>query len=101
MLDNSGPWKERAVTALSHFVRAQANGARFTGEDIRAYVSEKAGPPHHPNAWGGIINAAVRQRLILGTGLTQKPRDPRSHACRKPVYMAYPLELLNAFEGKL
>lgn len=58
----------------------------FTGEDIRALVSSFVGQPHHPNAWGALTMALVRQNHIVATGTVAKMKTPSSHARRTFEY---------------
>ena len=59
---------------------------RFTGEDIRRVLSYQVGLPHHPNAWGALVNTLVRRKIIKPTGEYRAMKDDSSHARRTPVY---------------
>jgi hypothetical protein len=58
----------------------------YIGEEIRLAVEEKIGKPHHANAWGGIINTAVRQHLLLKTGRWRQMKTKKSHARESREY---------------
>jgi len=60
-------------------------GTELMGEDIRKECLKRGIVPHHPNAWGGAISAVVRSGLLDYQG-HRAPRDPSSHASRKPYY---------------
>ena len=61
----------------------------FTGEDIRFHCREEVGEPRHPNAWGGLISALVKRKVIAPIGKHRAMRDPISHARQTPLYRAY------------
>jgi len=63
-------------------------GRELTGEDIRHAIEVRGVRPHHHNAWGALIMAAVRKELIQKTGRLVKMKDPRSHARQTPIYRA-------------
>lgn len=83
VMDNSRDWIERALALLQEFARTRAE---FMGEDFRLHAATLLEAPHSPNVWGGLINTAVRRGWIEKSGRWAQPRDPRSHACEKPVY---------------
>jgi peroxiredoxin len=58
----------------------------FTGEEIRIWLTQRGIVPHHSNAWGALIRAAVVRHLIEETGEWRKMRAVSSHARRTPVY---------------
>lgn len=78
--------KAYVETALKLIQEGTYMPAYVTGEDVRLAVEAEIGKPHHPNAWGAIINAAVRQRLLFPTGVYRKMRSKRSHARKTPEY---------------
>jgi hypothetical protein len=63
-------------------------GWEGTGEDIRRFLVEDMSldPPHHHNAWGGLISGALRRGTITGTGKYRKMTSVRSHARKTEVY---------------
>lgn len=59
----------------------------YSGETIRIRVLEKGlRKPHHHNAWGALINMAVKRKLLVDTGRMTNMRETRSHARRTPLY---------------
>jgi len=82
VLEKSGDWKEQAslfVSTLGDF--------KGTAEDLRLIMREKIGDPHHHNAWGGMINGAVRQGYLIKVDMGQM-KTPKSHARSTPVYVS-------------
>lgn len=89
-LENAGAWKHRSRDLVMD--SARLTGLHMTGEDIRKYVVERVGSPHHHNAWGGLIMGLVKRKRLVEVGRI-KMRDPRSHARKTPVYrVAVPVE---------
>ena len=82
--ENSGTWFERA--------RLEAHRSlppfTMTGEAVRDYLREieHVGSPHHPNGWGALIKALVRDGLLKPTGHTVPSRRTSSHAHATPEY---------------
>lgn len=57
-----------------------------TGEDIRrAWQNAGGPPPSHHNAWGAVINSAVKRGLLTKIGM-QPMKFKRSHARLTAVY---------------
>lgn len=80
--DNSDDWMGKALSAM----RFLSVRREWTGEDIRLTVEAVVGRPHHHNAWGALINQAVRTGLIVRTGKHAPMRELKSHARQTPVY---------------
>lgn len=59
-----------------------SSGSEFTAEDVRDFTGD---PPHHHNAMGARILAAVKQGIIVRVGFTNSRRK-RSHAAVIAVY---------------
>jgi hypothetical protein len=77
-------WTEDALGML---VTIMPRGAEATSELIRlALGSFGLDPPHSPNCWGALTLAAVRRGLLVDTGRIAQAHDPKSHACRVPVW---------------
>jgi len=76
-------WLDACKSEARIFIRFRE---QFTGEDIRLHCQTICGAPKHHNAWGALINALVRERLIRATGEHRKMRDKTSHAIKAPVY---------------
>jgi len=85
---NAGEWMPRALKAIQNIRMATLLPitGTWTGEDIRIYVTNTIGPPHHHNAWGALIKAAITQKLIVPTGQYRPMKSKKSHARRTPVY---------------
>ncbi len=81
--DNNEKWMELAIKAAETYIEYPAT---FTGEDIRHYCESYVGCPHHPNAYGALINTLLRRKIIKPTGEYLAMRDSSSHARRTPVY---------------
>jgi hypothetical protein len=88
--------RELALEVVSHNAGAWMHDAKrwmrllpagqWTGEAIRHWLEPRIGQPHHHNAWGAAINAALRAGVIVHTGRYEPMLDPRSHGRRTPVY---------------
>lgn len=83
VLDNSAPWKDRAMEVVVSI----PYGTILTGEEVRQMVVDKIGPPHHHNAFGALIMNAVRKSFLSPTGRYVKMRLKSSHARKNPEYM--------------
>ena len=79
---NSGVFMDRALGAIDIITEGQT----LTGEDIRLRLIQEQIKPHHHNAWGALISAAVRKGLIRETGRWIAMRDTKSKARRTPEY---------------
>jgi len=76
---SSEEWKAHVSKVIAKIPR----GTLVTGEDIRLRCKLQ---PHHPNAWGAIINAHVQRKLLVSTGRYKKPVSPKSHARMIQIY---------------
>lgn len=86
---NSGSWFDVALVALEQLPKQNswANLERgFTGEFIRQALTPSVGHPHHPNAWGALIRAAIGRDLIAATGEYRPMQAVNSHGRKTPVY---------------
>lgn len=64
-----------------------------TGEDIRVELMRDGAPmPHHPNAWGGLVNSCLKAGLLHKTGRHGQMRAVRSHARSTPIYSRSPVQ---------
>jgi len=79
---NTGTWMDNALVAVGEL----RSGFELTGEDIRLRVADRVGNPHHHNAWGALIKAAITHDLITPTGKHRAMQTVKSHARRTPVY---------------
>lgn len=84
--ENAAPWFDQGIAQVAMLAATRRADERFRGEQIRYWVREEIGEPHHPNAWGALINAAVRRKIIVDTGEEQQMSKPSSHARRTAVY---------------
>ena len=78
-LAKNAAWKEGAIYIIKHLPPDWTG----TGEDIRDQVAEE---PGHHNAWGGLINTAVSQKLIEPTGNYTAMQSKKSHGRKTPIY---------------
>ena len=81
---SNSKWMECALDAIRNIPL----GSEVTGEDIRMKLIAMAsvGMPSKPHAWGALVNAAVRTKLITMTGEYRPMTAKASHARRTPVY---------------
>jgi hypothetical protein len=83
VLDNAGDsWRSRAVALICEVLAGQ----EVLAEDWRLLCEQHGIRPHHPNAWGGLTAALMKDGTITDTGRLAHSRDPRSHARRQPVW---------------
>lgn len=61
-----------------------------TGEDLRVWLTERIGEPHHHNVYGAMIMGAARKGLITKTGEYRPMKLKQSHARVNPVYSITP-----------
>lgn len=58
-----------------------------TGEQLRFFlVASGLKPPHHHNAWGALIRAAVIYGYLIDTGEVDYMMSKKSHGRRTPIY---------------
>jgi hypothetical protein len=80
--NNGGEWREIALCGLYLIP-----GFEGTAEDIRLRLQiKRIPPPHHHNAWGEMIKAALSLKLIVPTGERRHMRTRKSHARLTDVY---------------
>ena len=83
VLENAGDhWRSRAVA----LIRELLAGQEVLAEDWRLLCAQYGITPHHPNAWGGLTAAMMKDGTIIDTGRLAQSRDPRSHARRQPIW---------------
>ena len=58
----------------------------YTGEQIRQQLTAAGIVPHHSNAWGALINTAVRRGLLRPTGRWVPMTAISSHARKTAEY---------------
>lgn len=83
--NNAGEFTLRALAALRDF----PDGFETTGEQIRILLDRRGIRPHHHNAWGALINQAVKQGLLEWTGRMSNMSTIKSHARKTPVYRVH------------
>jgi hypothetical protein len=78
------PWSSRAKNGMKYL----PSGWTGTGEDIRRFLLEglQLEPPHHHNAWGGMISGAIKMGIIAGTGRYTSMKAVKSHARKTEIY---------------
>ena len=81
-------WREAWMRAALSRVALLPDDWVGTGEDIRFILMGSMGlvPPHHPNAWGALINHCLRTGLLEKMKERRNMRDPSSHARETSVY---------------
>lgn len=79
--ERSESWQEKAVALLHAYPEDQA-----ISEELRVWLSDRIGEPHHHNATGAMIKRAIRHGVIERTGQWRKCRTKKSHARESPVY---------------
>jgi hypothetical protein len=84
VMSHQEAWTTRCYRLAEQFIEKQTG--TFTGEDVRYACMRNITRPHHPNAWGGLINMLVKRRVIRATGQYQQPKDRVSHARAIQVY---------------
>jgi truncated hemoglobin YjbI len=77
---NAGDFLAQALAAV-----AELRG-EYTGEGIRFALEARGLIPHHHNAWGALVMAAVRDGLLIPTDKYVPMTARGSHARRTRVY---------------
>lgn len=90
--ENSGDWFKLAMIELEeiakHGCSSWANlDAGIIGEDIRFMLTPSVGPPHSQNAWGALINCAVKRGWLKHTGAYRQMKSKKAHARESKVYV--------------
>jgi hypothetical protein len=80
--ENAGNFMDEGLDAI----RALAF-LEITGEFIRRHLEEKGIKPHHVNAWGALINVAVKRKYLIPTERFLKSTSPKNHAHHYRVYL--------------
>jgi len=76
VLDHNEAWRIAALAEMEKLFRGWVG----TAEDIRINITPKVGVPKHPNAWGGLMNAALKRGWFTPTGKWISPTDVKSHS---------------------
>ena len=79
---SSPTWIQQA-----HALIPQYPGDSVTGEDLRLWIEERIGKPHHFNVNGSMIMGAIRKGLLTNSGIYLKSKRVESHARRNPRYL--------------
>ncbi len=79
----AAPWFDKALEQV-----AGLRGWEGTGEDLRIALVPIIGEPHKPNAWGALINSAIKSGYLTRTGERRKMRTKKSHARTTDVYVS-------------
>ena len=83
---NAEHWTQYALSYLEAALSSLPDSP-FTSEVIRRRIEDNVGSPHHPNAWGALINTAVQRGWIKGTGSTDHSRGERANGRRLQLYV--------------
>jgi hypothetical protein len=70
-----------AVTSVVATLRGE-----WTGEQIRIHCEAVGVIPHHHNAWGAVVNALLRNKVLIDTGRVTRMRGPKSNARKTTIY---------------
>ena len=81
--DHSQPWMDRALAFLP-LLRVEFS--TVTGEQVRLWLEKRLEPPHHHNAYGALINTAIKRGILIPTGCLVPMAVKKSHARKTPVY---------------
>ena len=70
-------WQSDVLYIIQQLVK---KNRAFTAEDVRK-VAENCGlpHPHHPNAWGGMLQTAAKRKWIKRTGNFIRSTRPDRH----------------------
>jgi len=83
VLDNEPEnWKELADDLTRNWFSYQQAGREFTGQDLRNFIVEVIGEPHHPNCWGALCRRTFRKWLKAGSIIIygyDRAKNPPSH----------------------
>ena len=82
---NAEHWTQYALSYLEAALSSLPDSP-FTSEVIRRRIEDNVGSPHHPNAWGALINTAVQRGWIRATGTTENARGEKAHGRRLLLY---------------
>jgi len=77
---------ERQWLDLAHDILRQYPEKEATGEDLRLWVEQRIGKPHHVNVAGAMIMGACRKGILAKTGEYRQMKRKESHARVNPVY---------------
>jgi hypothetical protein len=80
---NAGDFMGNAMQAIAGL----EHGKDYTGEEIRVLLTARDIVPHHVNAWGALINAAIKRGLLRGTGRYVPMTSVKCHAHKSEVYV--------------
>lgn len=81
VLSHNLSWKDMVMDAIF----ALPFATKGTFEDFRNKVVGTAGEPGHPNAWGAVANALIRQGYLQDTGEVAHMTSKRSHGRKSAV----------------
>jgi len=79
---NEKTWLEDAHALIARYPTDEANA-----EELRTWVEDRLGAPHHVNAYGGMIMSAVRKGLLKNTGVYTVGKRPSGHGRRVANYI--------------
>jgi hypothetical protein len=75
-------WQPEALRRLQNLCKGE-----LLAEEIRMKLLSSGLPqPHHANAWGALIMAASKGKLITKTGEYKASSSARSHGRHQPIW---------------
>jgi hypothetical protein len=83
----AGSWFDDALTIIANRLPSSWEGM---GEDLKPHILPKIGPPHKPQVWGALVNAAVRLGFLEPTGRYDNMKTPSSHSRESKTYRRVP-----------
>jgi hypothetical protein len=86
--EHNESWHTKCLDYLGHLSKRSYPiiPGDFLGEDIRDLLTDVIGEPRHVNAWGALIQAAVKKGYLLDTGRYTKARSVKAHARTVKIY---------------
>ena len=85
-------WVEYALQGVLRYAKEHRE---FIGEDFRVWYLLNGGmTPHHHNAWGALLNVAVKKGIVAPTDRMRQMNTEKSHARRSPLWAS------KVYEGK-
>lgn len=91
VVENAGPtWAQQCRSLADRYVTQLEPGSEFMGEEMRHWcLAQGLDQPHHPNAWGGVLGAAIRTGMkdgVIETAGFRQSASATSHRHRFSVY---------------
>lgn len=83
-------WKQEARNLVLWV--AQTYKTDFILDQVMRLLEQKGMPPHHPNAFGGIVRKLVSEGLIRPTGAFRASTNKSAHCRMMRVYDYVPVQ---------